>query len=270
MSNCFFRGKTFFFNPARKPPIGAVKGDYGEERRDSEKAAGTDYGKNRRRRELYYREMENYTNKTRNVEDVTREIEAAKANMSAEDAARLQKGMEYDDTRNKLLGMLNGKNQVVLISRNGEEEAILTKNRIGKLMSNEAVGKSMANGFTRKQHYAAAANIDNLFENSTKVLSRPDRANDANVKAIHRFAAPLFEDYAAYITVKESVEHGKRIYSVELIKIGKLDPQLVDKVARSITSPGRSQASPNSNKITNSTKKVNTQSKKSSKTAPDV
>jgi len=38
---------------------------------------------------------------------------------------------------------------------------------------------------------------------------------------MHRFVAPLFGDNAAYITVKEATEHGKRIYSVELIEMRK-------------------------------------------------
>jgi len=90
-------------------------------------------------------------------------------------------------------------------------------------MANTTVRKSLDNGFTREQHYAAASDIDSLFKKSVQVMSHADKYGDPNVKAIHRFAAPLFGDNVAYITVKESTEHGKRIYTVELMEIGKLE-----------------------------------------------
>jgi len=112
-------------------------------------------------------------------------------------------------------------NQPIVIRSKDGEEAKLSKNSIQKLVSEDAIKKSVDNGFKREQHFAAVADIDNLFKNSVKVLSHPDRNNDPNIKAMHRFAAPLFGDNAAYITVKEATEHGKRIYSVELIEMGK-------------------------------------------------
>ena len=112
-------------------------------------------------------------------------------------------------------------NQPIVIRSKDGEEAKLSKNSIQKLVSEDAIKKSVDNGFKREQHFAAVADIDNLFRNSVKVLSHPDRNNDPNIKAMHRFAAPLFGDNAAYITVKEATEHGKRIYSVELIEMGK-------------------------------------------------
>jgi len=112
-------------------------------------------------------------------------------------------------------------NQPIVIRSKDGEEAKLSKNSIQKLVSEDAIKKSVDNGFKREQHFAAVADIDNLFKNSVKVLSHPDRNNDPNIKAMHRFAAPLFGDNAAYITVKEATEHGKRIYSVELIEMRK-------------------------------------------------
>jgi len=112
-------------------------------------------------------------------------------------------------------------NQPIVIRSKDGEEAKLSKNSIQKLVSEDAIKKSVDNGFKREQHFAAVADIDNLFRNSVKVLSHPDRNNDPNIKAMHRFVAPLFGDNAAYITVKEATEHGKRIYSVELIEMRK-------------------------------------------------
>jgi len=133
-----------------------------------------------------------------------------------------QKGTDFKNAKIKLGTLIkNNGNEPLVIKSKDDEEAKLSKTSIQKLVSNEAVQKSIRNGFKREQHYATASDIDNLFRNSVKVLSRPDRNNDPNVKAIHKFAAPLFGDNAAYITVKEATEQGKRIYSVELIEMRK-------------------------------------------------
>jgi len=140
-----------------------------------------------------------------------------------ERADMYRRGMSLKNSVDKLRELLkdySNENPLIIKSKDGEK-ARLGRSSIGKLTSNAAVQKSMDNGFTREQHYAAAADIDNLFRHSVKVLSRPDKSGDINV-TIHRFAAPLFDDNAAYITVKESVQHGKRIYSAELMEIKRL------------------------------------------------
>ncbi len=83
-------------------------------------------------------------------------------------------------------------------------------------------------------------NIENLFKNSVKVLTHADRNSDPNVVAMHRFATPLFENNTAYITVKEATEQGKRIYSVELIEIGKLEGILNETRLKSSSNPASS------------------------------
>ncbi|MBR3222638.1 MAG: zeta toxin family protein [Kiritimatiellae bacterium] len=98
-----------------------------------------------------------------------------------------------------------------------------------KLISDAAVAKSVANGFTRRQHNEIAANVGALFEDASLVESRPDKAGDINVKSIKRFITPIEVDgkeAVAWITVKESTEHGHRIYSVEGIKIAALSPSM--------------------------------------------
>jgi hypothetical protein len=135
-----------------------------------------------------------------------------------------ENGMNRKETVCKLLDLLknNGNKPLVIKSKSGEE-ARLGKKSINKLVSEEAIKKSVKNGFTREQHFFAAADICSLFRNSIKVSTRPDKSGDPNVKAMHRFSAPLFENDAAYITVKESTEHGSRIYTVELMEMGKLE-----------------------------------------------
>lgn len=104
--------------------------------------------------------------------------------------------------------------------------ARLSSSAKGKLVSNKATGKSKANGFTREQHNAMAARVGELFEIARMVESRPDRGGDANILSIKRFAVNVFfgeKEAVAWITVKESKQHGHHIYSVEAIKLETLD-----------------------------------------------
>lgn len=104
--------------------------------------------------------------------------------------------------------------------------ARLSSSAKGKLVSNKATGKSKANGFSREQHNVLAANVGRLFEAARLVESRPDRAKDANVISIKRFARNVFfgtREAVAWITIKESRQHGHHIYSVEAIKVEALD-----------------------------------------------
>lgn len=104
--------------------------------------------------------------------------------------------------------------------------ARLSSSAKGKLVSNKATGKSKANGFTREQHNILAANVGLLFEAARLVESRPDRAKDANIISIKRFARNVFfgmREAVAWITIKESRQHGHHIYSVEAIKVEALD-----------------------------------------------
>ena len=104
--------------------------------------------------------------------------------------------------------------------------ARLSSSAKGKLVSNKATGKSKANGFTREQHNAMAARVGDLFEIARMIESRPDRGGDANILSIKRFAVDVFfgeKEAVAWITVKESKQHGRHIYSVEAIKLETLD-----------------------------------------------
>lgn len=104
--------------------------------------------------------------------------------------------------------------------------ALLSSSAQGKLVSNKATGKSTANGFTRRQHNAMAAYIDVLYGVAMLVSSRPDKAGDANILSIKRFASGVTfgeSKAVAWITVKESRQHGHHIYSVEAIKLEALD-----------------------------------------------
>jgi hypothetical protein len=146
--------------------------------------------------------------------------------MTAEEKARMyESGVSLGKAKSRLYGLIegNGGKPLTIKSKDGEA-AELNKKSIDKMLS--AVYKSIQNGFTAEQHFAAVSNIDSLFENSAKVLTHLDNKNRRSITAIYRFIAPLFEDNAAFITVREIAESGKKIRSVELIELGKLDGKL--------------------------------------------
>jgi len=143
-------------------------------------------------------------------------------------AEMYQTGTNREEARAKLFNLLGPNNDVILPNDNDGEAARLSKRSIDKIMSNSASNKSMHNGFTRKQHYAVASDIDKLFEESVRVWSHPDKSGAVNV-IIHRYATSIhFRRGVAYITVKESTQHGKRVYSAELMEIEKLESMLAE------------------------------------------
>ena len=103
-------------------------------------------------------------------------------------------------------------------------KARINSEQRNKIVSKKALDKSLNNGFTANQHNTAATIIDKLFKYATLLESLTDRIEDINIISIKRFASPVvFKDKAgiAYITVKESIECGHRIYSLELQEIKK-------------------------------------------------
>jgi len=176
-------------------------------------------------------------------------ISIAKAGIRHDDAkARLaeQRGKDFTNTRTGI-------------------SARLSAAGANKLISNAAVEKSIANGFTAKQHNEIAANVGALFEDASLVAQRPDRAGDVNIKSIKRFVTPITvdgKDAAAWITVKESIEHGHRIYSVEGIKITALSPTvrrvLADRNSADNAAPSRTELSSSTSKsVSNPPMEVN-------------
>ncbi|QEK05298.1 hypothetical protein [Treponema phagedenis] len=101
--------------------------------------------------------------------------------------------------------------------------ARISSTGINKMISNKAVEKSEANGFTRQEHYRAAAQIKDLFEKAHLIEARADKNNDPNIQSIKRFySSVVLEDGRegkALITLKETYQSGHRIYTVELNRI---------------------------------------------------
>jgi hypothetical protein len=167
-------------------------------------------------------------NNNMRINEIFVKIETANANVPEAKANEYQKGTNRDVAKSKLLDLIemNGDKPFIIKNINDGEEAILSKSSVKKLVSATAVDKSVVNGFTARQHFAVASDIDELFRKSLKLSSKPDKNGNPDVVAMHRFAAPLFGSNVAYITVKEAKEHGKRIYTVELMEIGKLEGTL--------------------------------------------
>ncbi|RDU57091.1 hypothetical protein CQA49_00025 [Helicobacter sp. MIT 00-7814] len=91
-----------------------------------------------------------------------------------------------------------------------------------KIASSKAVSKSVKNGWSRDEHFLVAQNLEQLYKIAHLRKSAPDKKGSADIKAIHRFEAPIrLNDKVgnALLTIKESVEHGNRIYSLELEEI---------------------------------------------------
>lgn len=122
--------------------------------------------------------------------------------------------------RAEAVAAINGfLNQDIVNASTGIVARVSTTGR-KKSVSGAAVEKSKANGFTAAQHYAVAANLKTLYEQARLLESGPDaKNNDPRVLSVKRFGARIDVDgepAVAYMTVKETVEAGHRIYSVEL------------------------------------------------------
>lgn len=107
-------------------------------------------------------------------------------------------------------------------------------------VSNRSLGKMTSESASRKSafpevHALAVANLDQLFETAKEMRDPvPDRNNDPNIKAIHRFDVPVMVGdslFSVNILVKEIVNpKGNNIYTIDVVKI-KSDPAGLLKVA---------------------------------------
>ena len=100
-------------------------------------------------------------------------------------------------------------------------KARFSKNTANKISSDKAITKSVVNGFSVENHFEAAKNIKNIFENSDFIGSFPDRKNDPNVLAVHRFQKDIeFSDGkegVVSLMLKEVKQNGMRVYTLELM-----------------------------------------------------
>ncbi|MDR1191285.1 MAG: hypothetical protein LBK60_06435 [Verrucomicrobiales bacterium] len=107
--------------------------------------------------------------------------------------------------------------------------ATISNATIGKMVSGSAAKKST----TTAAHVMAVGNLDVLFQNAELGETHPDRDRNSNIRAIHRFYAPMIigkEVYGVKLTVKEYAQsdQGNRIYTVEAIDVAKPARKWVD------------------------------------------
>lgn len=92
--------------------------------------------------------------------------------------------------------------------------AQVSKKNISKMVSDKAIAKSVANGFSAMEHFNAVNDIESLYKNAIFKETTADKSGESYLK-IHRYNAN-FENANALITLKETIEHGNKIYTLEL------------------------------------------------------
>lgn len=97
--------------------------------------------------------------------------------------------------------------------------ARVSSNGLNKIKSQKAIDKSLNNGFSKEEHIEAGKHLKELFENANLKSIDSDYRQRLDIKAIHRYVAKIDindKPSQALLTLKESVENGHRIYSLEL------------------------------------------------------
>ena len=109
----------------------------------------------------------------------------------------------------------------VLTNKDANIKARFSKNTVSKIASDKAITKSVVNGFSVEEHFEAAENIKQIFEQAEYIGSFPDKKKDPNIISIHRLQKNIelsnCKKCVAYITLKEVKKDGNRIYTQELL-----------------------------------------------------
>ena len=101
-----------------------------------------------------------------------------------------------------------------ITNQNDGRVAQISRKNIAKMISDKAVAKSVANGFTPQEHFKAVQEVDKLYQRAMFKETTDDK-NGENYLKIHRYIAET-DNTQAKITLKESEEHGSKIYTLEL------------------------------------------------------
>lgn len=100
--------------------------------------------------------------------------------------------------------------------------AHLNSRSIKKMTSDKALRKSLENGFTEEQHFETVRRSPVLFKKAKLVSVQKDRDDKQNILSIKRFNTEFKlksgRKANAYFTVKETLQNGHTLYSVELKK----------------------------------------------------
>ncbi|MCR5175946.1 MAG: hypothetical protein K6C05_03755, partial [Anaerovibrio sp.] len=141
-----------------------------------------------------------------------------------------------DDTVEVAKQTIEKYRKTIFVSANSMVDAQISKAGRSKLISGEAVRKSMENGFTLQDHLLAVNNIKQLFENS--ILSYTGEDKNKEIKAKENFSAPILlksgELALATFTVKvvNNTKTGRSIYSIEVMELKKSEGNLPSQVKK--------------------------------------
>jgi len=142
----------------------------------------------------------------------------------AEKIEEYKNGITKDNARSKLYSQIENSGGRIIIKNKDGVEGYVNKKSASKIIDTER--NSVKNGFTPEQHWAAAADI-----------THSDEKGRSNIESINRFVAPLYGDNYAFITGKEIINEGRKIHSLELIGLGRLEGTLVGAVNKTESYP---------------------------------
>ncbi|WP_104740912.1 hypothetical protein, partial [Helicobacter bizzozeronii] len=126
-----------------------------------------------------------------------------------------------DDLKQSLSPILN---QGITNKQTGAV-AIISRKGLDKISSTKALNKSLANGFTKEEHFKVGADIKALFERARLRQTHEDYKGRADIKAVHRYSTEINvngKKAEVKITVRETARQGQKIYSIELEELNPL------------------------------------------------
>ena len=129
--------------------------------------------------------------------------------------------------RNDLKEALNPYLNKEIVNKETGIIAQISTTGLSKISSKKAVDKSIANGFTRDEHFKVAQDLKSLFENSKLKESHADTKARDEIQAVHRFTKSLQingSQAEAKITLFENNQAGNKTYSLELESLEKPTP----------------------------------------------
>lgn len=154
----------------------------------------------------------------------------------AEDKPKLEKSKEgyyIANTKDDVISILKPLVGQEFKNENNGDVVTIGSTGINKLVSNAATRKSIGNGYTLEEHNTAAANIVKLFKDSVLKETHDDykvkNGEHSNIKDIRIYQVDYAvngKPFSGKITVKETVQHGKKLYSIELMEIEKPEGML--------------------------------------------
>ena len=109
--------------------------------------------------------------------------------------------------------------QTQIVNKNDGRVAKISNEGRNKMLSGEALRQTRENGFSKEAHFAACEKIQELFENAVHYYDEPPRHQTSDIKTYPKYISKILvngKKAQAYLTLKELVEHGNRIYSLEL------------------------------------------------------